>query len=111
MSVRERIAALLQADPLCNGRVASATIDALSEVAGAPIEIVDADVSAERAACVAQIQRVFDRLCELEGTDGGGEAFVCPEAFHLELRRMDATIEGVRHGLHRITERKADGHN
>lgn len=109
MSVRERIVALLKADPLCNGRVAGATIDALSEVAGAPVEIVDADVDAERKACIGQLQRVFDRLSELPETDGEGAAFVCPDAFHLELRRMDATIEGVRHGLHRITERTAHG--
>ena len=59
------------------------------------------EVLSERAACLAVFDKIAKRLQAIEIDDQDGCALVCGDAFRLELRRIDAAIEGVRQGLHR----------
>lgn len=76
--------------------------------------------AAERAACLQVIERIFDRLSAIESEarrdatseDGTvGAVLVDGEAIRIEVRRIDASIDGVRQGLHRTetTEGNANG--
>ena len=87
-----RIRALIQADKLGNGAISAATVGELAAMLAEPEP--DADVLAERSACLAVMQAVHDRMDGAFDGDGDGRAA-------LETRRLGLAIEGVRLGLHR----------
>lgn len=67
--------------------------------------------AAERAACLGLLAGIYQRLISLEIEMHDGRELVSGEAFRLELRRIEASIDCVRQGLHRseTTEGNANG--
>lgn len=99
-ALKARIAQLLALDPL-KPVVSGVTLTVLAREFSAAAAIEDSDVLAERAACVAVMVVALARLGAIETIDRGDEVVVAAAGLAVELRRIQAAIDGVRQGLHR----------